>query len=103
MRQHHCSHKGMGAGICCWVGHFRVCKKFFQVLFLLTSVHHLVVLLGNLLPHLSVLVCCLDPGHCHLDPGHNLNCQRKMIGSGTLVWWVFMMNCSVLRWLYCKV
>ena len=63
MRQCHCSHKGMGIGIHCWAGHFHVCKMFFQVLFLSSSVHHLEVVLGNLLLHLSVLVCCLDPGH----------------------------------------
>ena len=63
MRQGHCFHKGMDVGIRCWVSHFHVCKKFFQVLFLPSSVCHLEVLFGNLLPHLTVLVCCLDPGH----------------------------------------
>ena len=27
MRQCHCSYKGMGAGIWCWIGHFHECKK----------------------------------------------------------------------------
>ena len=66
MRQCHCSHKGMGIGIHYLVVHFRVCKKFFQALSLMSNVGHLVVLLGNLLPHLgclSILECCLDPGH----------------------------------------
>ena len=38
---------------------------------------------------MSCLVSCLDPGHClmsWLDPDHSLNCQKEMLGSGTLVW-----------------
>ena len=34
MRQCHCSHRGMGIDIHCWVSHFHVCKMFFQVLYL---------------------------------------------------------------------
>ena len=66
MRKCHCSHKGMGVGIHYLVIHFHVCKKFFQALSLMSNVHHLVVLLENLLPHLDCLItlaCCLDPGH----------------------------------------
>ena len=66
MRQCHCSHKGMGVGIHYSVIHCHVCKKFFQALSLMSNVRHLVVLLGNLLLHLdclSILECCLDPGH----------------------------------------
>ena len=66
MRQCHCSHKGMGVGIHYLVIHFHVCKNFFQVLYLMFNVRHLVVLLENLLPHLGclrILECCLDPGH----------------------------------------
>ena len=68
MRQYHCSHKGMGVGICYLVIHFHVCKKFFQVLYLMSNVCHLVVLLESLLLHLDCLLggllLCLDPGHC---------------------------------------
>ena len=66
MRQCHCSHKGMGVGIHYFVVHFHVCKKFFQALSPMSNVCHLVALLENLLPHLdclSILECCLDPGH----------------------------------------
>ena len=67
MKQCHCSHKGMDIGISCVVIHFHVCKKFFQVLALMSSVHHPVVPSENLLPLplscLSILECCLDPGH----------------------------------------
>ena len=92
MKQCHCSHKGMDIGISYLVVHFHVCKKFFQVLYLMSNIRHLVVLLENLLPHLSILECCLHPGYhlncgnilkCHLDPGHY---QSWMIGSGALVW-----------------
>ena len=74
MRQYYCSHKGMGIDIHCWVNHFHVCKMFFQVLYLSSNVHRLWVLFGNLLPHLSVLVCCVLV--CCLDPGHSLNCWK---------------------------
>ena len=83
MRQCPCSHKGMDVGISYLVIHFCVCKKFFQVLYLMSNVHHLVVPLENLLPHhlhcLGILGCCLDLDHhlnswsileCCLDPGH---------------------------------
>ena len=63
MRQCQCSHKGMDVGISYLVVHFHVCKKFFQVLSLMSNVCHLVVLLENLLPlHLgclNMLECCL--------------------------------------------
>ena len=84
MRQWHCSHKGMDIGISYLVVHFHVCKKFFQVLSLMSSVHHLVVLLENLLPlHLD----CLSILECSLDPGHHLNCweyTRVLSGSWSL-------------------
>ena len=67
MRECHCSHKGMDVCRSYLVVHFCVCKKFFQVLSLMSNVCHLVVPLENLLPlHLdclSILECCLDPGH----------------------------------------
>ena len=95
MRQCHCSHKGMDVGISYLVVHFCVCKKFFQVLSPMSNVHHLVVPLENLLPlHLdclSILECCLDPGHhlncwsileCCLDPGHYLELNDRQQCTG---------------------
>ena len=81
MRQCYCSHKGMGIDIHCWVNHFHAYKMFFQVLYLSSSVHHLQVLFGNLLLHLSVLVCCVLV--CCLDPGHGTSVK---VQNGWLVY-----------------
>ena len=67
MKRCHCSHKDMDIDISCVVIHFHVCKKFFQVLALMSSACHSVVPSENLLPLqlncLSILECCLGPGH----------------------------------------
>ena len=79
MKQCHCSHKGMDIGINCVVIHFRVCKKFFQVLSPMSSAHHPVVPFENLLPlHLS----CLNMLECCLRNGQYLSWS---ISSATLV------------------
>ena len=103
MRQCHCSHKGIDVGISYLVVHFHVCKKFFWVLSLMSNVHHLVVLLENLLPHhldcLGILWCCLDPGHhlncwsileCCLDPGHgtSVKVQNMKVQNMCTGWYI---------------
>ena len=89
MKQCHCSHKGMDIGISYLVVHFHVCKKFFQVLSPMSSVHHLVVPLENLLLlHLS----CWNMLECWL--GYGLY-QSWRIGIGILVCQEFVVYCEV--------